>query len=142
MSKAVSANAVSEDEIEQIITLAKEANLLELSIREEEAYVRVVLLPKAEDSRNPPDGANRASEQMEVTASLAAQYLPQHPFRPNGRVKVGQSVRKGDPVGYLLSGPLLTPLLAPCNGRIADLRVEPNRQVDYGTAILSISHEE
>nr|WP_321455017.1 hypothetical protein [uncultured Cohaesibacter sp.] len=139
MTKTVSARAVSEDDVQKIIALAKNAHVQELSLHEGSVHVRVVLTQEVEASRNSPQGFVEANSFMKVVAPLAAQFMPHHPCRPNSGVRVGQSVRKGDPIGYLLSGPLLTPLVSPCNGEISQLLAEPNMRVGYGTALISIA---
>lgn len=138
MTKPVSAKAISEDDIQKIIALAKDAHVHKLNLHEGNVHVRVVLTQEAEASRNVPQGLAEAHNLIEVVAPLAAQFLPHHPCRPNSDIKVGQSVRKGDPIGYLLSGPLLASLVSPCNGVISHLLAEPNIRVGYGTALISI----
>ncbi|SFP04122.1 Biotin carboxyl carrier protein [Cohaesibacter marisflavi] len=139
MTKTVSAKAVSEDDVQKIIALAKDAHVQELSLHEGSMHVRVVLTREAEASRNAPQGFAEVNNLMEVVAPLAAQFLPHHPCHPNSGVRVGQSVRRGDLIGFLLSGPLLTPLVSPCNGVISQLLAEPNMRVGYGTALVSIA---
>ncbi|WP_319496962.1 hypothetical protein [uncultured Cohaesibacter sp.] len=141
MKKKVSATDISQDEIEQIIALAKDANVRELSIEENDVLVRVVLARKPDGTRNTTGIVQNLASETKVTAIMAARYLPQHPDRHGTLPRVGQHVHKGETLGYLLSGPLIVPLLSPKEGTIGQELAHSNQRVEYGTAILTISEE-
>ncbi|WP_316863284.1 hypothetical protein [uncultured Cohaesibacter sp.] len=142
MKKNVSATDLSQDEIEQIIALAKDANVRGLSIEQNDVLVRVVLTKKPDGTRNREGIEKDHAGETKVKAIMAARFLPQHPDRHGTTPRVGQHVHKGETLGYLKSGPLIVPLLSPKEGTIDKELTHANQRVEYGTAVLTISEEQ
>ena len=55
------------------------------------------------------------------------------------RVKVGDSVKQGDVVMILEAMKMENEILAPCDGTIADVRVQKSSTVDSGALLVVIA---
>jgi acetyl-CoA carboxylase biotin carboxyl carrier protein len=76
-----------------------------------------------------PDGARAAS---------AGVFLRAHPMRDRPFARAGDSVQQGAIVGLLRVGALVTPVLAPVAGTVAEPIAADGAVVGYGTPLMAI----
>ncbi|PLW78599.1 acetyl-CoA carboxylase biotin carboxyl carrier protein subunit [Cohaesibacter celericrescens] len=91
-----------------------------------------------------PAGVNGSSRSANSTASkkLVARasgvYLPTHPDQSMPAAQLGDIVTKGDRLGFIKMGPLLTPIVAQIDGSITNICCQSGQTVEYGTVLFEI----
>jgi acetyl-CoA carboxylase biotin carboxyl carrier protein len=71
-------------------------------------------------------------------AASAGIFLRAHPMRDRPFARAGDSVRQGSIVGLLRVGALVTPVLAPVAGTVAEPIAADGAVVGYGTPLVAI----
>jgi acetyl-CoA carboxylase biotin carboxyl carrier protein len=69
-------------------------------------------------------------------------FLRAHPLHRDGLVKPDQPVKAGQPVGLLQAGTILSPVLAPRAGIVAEIIAVEGALLGWGDPILSLWPEE
>lgn len=85
----------------------------------------------------PPDSVAGPSSDGALAAS-AGVFLRAHPMRGRPCASAGDSVKQGAVVGLLRIGALITPVLAPVEGTVAEPIAADGAVVGYGTPLVAI----
>jgi acetyl-CoA carboxylase biotin carboxyl carrier protein len=80
-----------------------------------------------------------AASQEVVRAGSVGVFRHQHPQQAAPLAMVGMPVRASQPVGLLQIGPLLLPVLAPCEAVVQDMPVPDGTVVGWGTPLVVLA---
>ncbi len=80
-----------------------------------------------------------AASQEVVRAGSVGVFRSQHPQQAAPLATVGMAVRASQPVGLLQIGPLLLPVLAPCEAVVQDMPVPDGTVVGWGTPLVVLA---
>ncbi|MBB6593085.1 acetyl-CoA carboxylase [Ralstonia solanacearum] len=86
-----------------------------------------------------PAVAAVAASQEVVRAGSVGVFRSQHPQQAAPLATVGMAVRASQPVGLLQIGPLLLPVLAPCEAVVQDMPVPDGTVVGWGTPLVVLA---
>ncbi|WP_055334244.1 hypothetical protein [Ralstonia solanacearum] len=90
-------------------------------------------------SAQPVPAAASAAPQEVVRAGSVGVFRSQHPQQAAPLATVGMAVRASQPVGLLQIGPLLLPVLAPCEAVVQDMPVPDGTVVGWGTPLVVLA---
>jgi biotin carboxyl carrier protein len=89
-------------------------------------------------------GQHTTSQASPVTAIIEAtgpgRFLSSHPLRPKQRLVNGHAIKRGDIVGYLQIGAILTAVVAPAAGLLNRWIVADGDLVGHGQPLAEILH--
>lgn len=80
-----------------------------------------------------------ATSQEVVRAGSVGVFRHQHPQQAAPLAMVGMPVRASQPVGLLQIGPLLLPVLAPCEAVVQNMPVPDGTVVGWGTPLVVLA---
>jgi biotin carboxyl carrier protein len=78
------------------------------------------------------------ADRITVTALHAGVFLTCHPLRNNPLIMPTDQVKQGQVIGLLKAGPLLKPVVAPCDGALIATTVCDGALVGYGTQLFEL----
>ena len=141
-------------ELEQLVTLVQNANIHELTLRQDGARVTIRKSPPVPVTYVGETGAELAEETEAGNASQLgsdAEDLPETDgmvpvtsplvgtFRPaKTAVALGAAVTSGQVIGIIEAMKLPNDVTAPCAGKVVELFVENGQFVEYGQELFAI----
>lgn len=129
-------------EIEQLVRWLEEADLDSIEIEGPELSLRLRLQREAG-----PASAGEPSASLEppqgdateiVTAQGPGQFQDRHPAREKPFVRAGDSVRSGDILALVQTGPVYAPVTAPRDGRVEQILAVAGDLVGFGSPLFRI----
>ena len=86
------------------------------------------------DSAGPANGHPKAV----VASPGVGVFLRAHPVQETALVEPNDPVAAGQPVGLLQVGPILLPVLSPCDGTVASIIAPDRSLVGYGDPLVAL----
>ncbi len=134
-------------EIEQLVRWLEEAGLDSIEIEGPEHGLRLRLQHEAGSAAAGEPSAAEPAAFLEpsqdntadiVTARGPGQFQDRHPAREKPFVRVGDSVRSGDVLALVRTGPVYAPVTAPRDGRVEQILVAAGDLVGFGSPLFRI----
>jgi acetyl-CoA carboxylase biotin carboxyl carrier protein len=129
-------------EIEQLVRWLEEAGLDSIEIEGPSHGLRLRLQPEANsasaDEQPAVLGPLQDNAAEIVTARGPGQFQDRHPAREKPFVRVGDSVRSGDILALVRTGPVYAPVTATRDGRIEQILAAAGDLVGFGSPLFRI----
>lgn len=130
-------------DIEQLVAWLEEAGLDSIEIQGPEFGLRLTLHrdpATAPATARPADAGVSAQDEAAtiVTALGAGLFQDRHPLREKPFVRVGDSVRAGDILAVIRTGPVYAPVTAPQDGRIEQMFPDAGDLVGFGSPLFRL----
>ncbi len=117
-------------EIADLVAHMRSVGVTEIEIAEGDAALRLVA---PEETVRAPAAAGPTI----VKATACGIFLPGHPARSG--TPVGAGIVAGEVLAVIATGPLLQPVVAPCDGTGLRLLATAGQRVDFGTDLLALA---
>lgn len=121
-----------------LLALMRATGVTELELAEGDMALRLSL-PARPLAGAVPEAAPRAAPAVEtVHAAAFGILLLRHPAETRDPPAAGDTVARGDILAYLAVGPLLLPVVAPCDGVIDAVRGRDGEASGFGTPLFDL----
>jgi acetyl-CoA carboxylase biotin carboxyl carrier protein len=129
-------------QIEQLVRWLEEAGLDSIEIEGPEHGLRLRLQRDAGSAEAGEPSANLEPPQDDAAEIVAArgpgQFQDRHPAREKAFVRVGDSVRSGDILALVRTGPVYAPVTAPRDGRVEQILAAAGDLVGFGSPLFRL----
>ncbi|MFZ6762292.1 hypothetical protein [Pseudoroseomonas sp. WGS1072] len=121
-----------------LLALMRATGVTELELAEGDTALRLSL-PSRPLAGAVPEATPRAAPAVETVHAVAfGILLLRHPAETRDPPAAGDTVARGDILAYLAVGPLLQPVVAPCDGAIEAVRGRDGEIAGFGAPLFDI----